>query len=147
MKYEIPTIQIHVVRDGAPIETRTPDVAAKILRQICCADDPTVERFAVLCLDGASQVRSAPVVAMGGRSAICLKAADVLKPPIIAGASAIVLGHNHPSGDPKPSHEDLAMTRTLMAAGKLVGIQVVDHVIVTDNGRSYSMSNHGDIDE
>ena len=72
-------------------------------------------------------------------------AAEVLKPAIVAGAHAIILGHNHPSGDPKPSREDLAMTRTLREAGDLLGIQVLDHVVVTEDGASWSMLERGQL--
>ena len=55
---------------------------------------------------------------------------EVFRPAITDGASMIVLAHNHPSGDPAPSAEDIRMTRTLVAAGKIIGIPVVDHVII-----------------
>ncbi len=61
---------------------------------------------------------------------------DVLSPALRDGASAIVLVHNHPSGDPTPSPEDIAMTRAVRSAGELVGIPLIDHVVVARGGAS-----------
>ena len=58
----------------------------------------------------------------------------MLSPALRDGASAIVLVHNHPSGDPTPSPEDIAMTRAVRAAGELVGVPLIDHVVVARTG-------------
>jgi len=143
MRYEVPRIDVMVVRDGRPIRCTTPETAAEVARQACCEPDPTVERFAVLHLDGQSQIRGVQVVAQGGATNLVLKAREVFKGAIVAGATAVVLAHNHPSGTRLPSAEDKAMTRALFEAGEVVGIPVVDHVIVTEDGRSYSFMEHG----
>lgn len=59
---------------------------------------------------------------------------EVFRPAILASAAAIVLVHNHPSGDPEPSEEDLAITRRLIQVGELHGIGVLDHVIIAKDG-------------
>ncbi len=143
-KYIIPKLKIRMVRERARVKLSTPHAAAEAVRQLTCDDDPCVERFVVLFIDGRSQVVGGTVVAQGGRHGCALTASEVLRPAIVAGASGIIVGHNHPSGDPQPSSQDLDMTRTLVAAGAVVGIPIVDHVIVTDCGRSHSMLEHNE---
>jgi DNA repair protein RadC len=58
----------------------------------------------------------------------------VFRPAVVASAAALVLVHNHPSGDPEPSEEDLSITKRLVEAGELLGISVLDHVIVASRG-------------
>ena len=69
-------------------------------------------------------------------------AAYPTKPAILSNAAALIFGHNHPSGDPAPSPEDRTMTARLVECGKLLGIQVLDHIIVGD-GRYYSFADDG----
>ena len=66
---------------------------------------------------------------------------DVFREAAIAGAAAVVLFHNHPSGDPTPSREDIVLTRRLIAAGEIVGIEVIDHMVLADT--SYCSMRHG----
>jgi len=103
------------------------------------------EHFAVLFVNGANHVTGAHVVAIGGQHGIgSIEVRTVFRAAIAACASGIILGHNHPSGDPTPSPEDIATTSKLMAAGKLLGIPVVDHIIVTrDSRRWHSMLSRG----
>ena len=68
-----------------------------------------------------------------------VRVAEVFRPAIIANAAAIIVVHNHPSGDPAPSPEDVRVTTALVAAGKLLDIEVLDHVIVGAAGRYISM--------
>ena len=73
----------------------------------------------------------------------CLRRTAGPKPAILASAAAIVLAHNHPSGDPEPSAEDVALTRRLAAAGTLLGIEVLDHVVIGEVGRFVSLKERG----
>ena len=68
---------------------------------------------------------------------------ETFKFAILAGAASIALAHNHPSGDPTPSKEDIDLTRRMEEAGRLVGIEVVDHVIVTLDGAWISLKEQG----
>ncbi|HEY1535151.1 MAG TPA: JAB domain-containing protein, partial [Polyangiaceae bacterium] len=85
-------------------------------------------------LDGKYGLKSARRIAQGGLHGCALLTRDVLSPALRDGASAIVLVHNHPSGDPTPSPEDIAMTRAVRVAGELVGIPLIDHVVVSRSG-------------
>lgn len=92
------------------------------------------EEVWLLSLDGKYGLKSARRIAQGGLHGCALLTRDVLSPALRDGASAMVLVHNHPSGDASPSHEDLLMTRSLRAAADLVGVPLVDHVVVARNG-------------
>lgn len=92
------------------------------------------EEVWLLGLDGRNGLRMARRIAQGGAHGCALSPRDVLAPAVREGASAIVLCHNHPSGDPTPSPEDLAMTRALATACEVVGIPLLDHVVVARSG-------------
>ncbi|NUP06819.1 MAG: DNA repair protein RadC [Polyangiaceae bacterium] len=90
----------------------------------------THEEMWVLALDGQNGARAFRRVAQGGLHGCSVSARDILRVGLQEAASAIVLVHNHPSGDPTPSAEDIAMTRVLAEAADIVGIALVDHVVV-----------------
>ena len=92
-----------------------------------------VERFGLLLLDARFRVIRVQVLSSGSRDASLVHPREVFREATLAAASAIVLFHNHPSGDAAPSEEDLALTRRMVNAGCLMGIEVVDHVILADN--------------
>ncbi|HEY0469682.1 MAG TPA: DNA repair protein RadC [Polyangiaceae bacterium] len=92
------------------------------------------EEVWLLSLDGKYGLKSARRIAQGGQHGCALLTRDVLSPALRDGASAIVLVHNHPSGDPTPSPEDIAMTRAVRAAAELVSVPLIDHVVVARTG-------------
>ncbi len=95
--------------------------------------DPHVEELLALLLDGRLTLLGEVRVARGGRGALAIVPADVLRPAVQAGAAGILLAHNHPSGDPSPSKADVATTRQIQAAAQLLGVQLVDHLVIGDN--------------
>ncbi|HMJ15963.1 MAG TPA: DNA repair protein RadC [Polyangiaceae bacterium] len=99
--------------------------------RLSCLDH---EEVWLLGLDGRNGLKSAQRVAQGGLHGCALVARDVLRPAVRDASSAIVLVHNHPSGDPRPSPEDVAMTREIARASELVGVPLLDHVIVARGG-------------
>lgn len=89
------------------------------------------ERFFVILLGPRNKVMSPPIeIAKGQRDEVALQPNLVFEHPMKEGARAIVVAHNHPSGDPTPSEGDVEMTRHLVAAGKLMNIPVIDHLVV-----------------
>ena len=94
------------------------------------------EEVWLLSLDGRNGLKSAQRIAQGGLHGCALTTRDVLRPALRDAASAIVLVHNHPSGDPGPSAEDVEMTRALAAACEVVGVPLLDHVVVARGGAS-----------
>jgi DNA repair protein RadC len=90
------------------------------------------ERFITVLLDGKNRVIREDLVSEGILTASLVHPREVFAPAIRERAGGLVLVHNHPSGDPEPSAEDLEVTRRLCAVGELVGIRVLDHVVVGD---------------
>ena len=97
-----------------------------------------VEQFGIMLLDAKHRVMRTSVLAIGTLNSSIVEPRDVFREAAIGGATAIVIFHNHPSGDPTPSPDDVALTRRLVAAGMLIGIDVVDHLILGD-GRYWSI--------
>ena len=91
-----------------------------------------VERFAVVSLDARNRPIGVDVVAQGTANTCAVHPRDVFGCAVRRNAIAVILCHNHPSGSPAPSPEDEALTARLVEAGKLLGVQVLDHVIVGD---------------
>lgn len=100
-----------------------------------------VEQFGVLSLDTKHRVLRATVLSVGTLDTSIVHPREVFREAMAAGAAALVLFHNHPSGDPEPSVDDCRLTERLVAAGVLMGIEVLDHVILAD-ARYYSFREH-----
>jgi DNA repair protein RadC len=88
------------------------------------------ECFAVLYLNSRNQPLGCETVAVGGLNVAALQPREVFEPALRLAAAAVILAHNHPSGDPTPSPEDLAVTRHLQEAGRLLGVEVLDHLVI-----------------
>ena len=90
------------------------------------------EHFLVLCLDTRNRLINCKPVSMGGLNTSVAHPREVFKEAISSSASSVILAHNHPSGDPEPSKEDIELTKRLAKAGEIMGIDVLDHIIVCD---------------
>ncbi len=89
-----------------------------------------VETFGLLALDVRHRLRREAVISVGCLTSSLVHPREVFQEAVLARAAGIVLFHNHPSGDPEPSAEDVSLTRRLVSAGELMGIDVLDHVIL-----------------
>jgi len=101
-----------------------------------------VEQFGIVLLDTRHRVIRIRVVSIGGLDATVVQPRDVFREAAAVGASAVVLFHNHPSGDPTPSSDDFALTQRMVDAGDIMGIDVLDHLILSEQ-RYYSMVEAG----
>lgn len=120
---------------------RTPEAVAALLGPRVLGK--TKEELFVLALDMKGRLLgSIAPVSGGGVNAVGARAAEVFREAMIVEAVSVILVHNHPSGDPKPSPQDIAVTTELIAAGELLDIQVQDHVILGHNS-FVSMSREG----
>jgi len=90
------------------------------------------EFFGVLCLDSRQQPLGFAVISVGGASSTQVDPKIVFKPVLLSTATAMVVVHNHPSGDPSPSQDDVVLTKRLVDGAKLLGIQLLDHLIVAE---------------
>lgn len=109
--------------------------------QVCCPGDVAslvmpqmqhlkVEQMRVLVLDSKNQVVSNQVMYQGTVNSSVIRAAEVFRPAVVRNCPAVIACHNHPSGDPQPSPEDIQVTEQLVAAAKLLDVELVDHLII-----------------
>lgn len=130
--------------DGQPVVVgrefgRPSDAAAALMPLL---QDEPAEVFAILCLTTKHRVIAYHEVSRGTLDSVLVSPREVFTAALLAHAAAIVATHNHPSGDPTPSPDDLDVTRRLAAAGDVLGIPLLDHIIVGD-GRYYSFKEVG----
>jgi DNA repair protein RadC len=135
----LPVYKVTLVHEAA-ISTPRPqlrssqDAAALLQRYLAGVDR---EHFVVLLLDRKNRLTGINTVSVGSLTASIVHPREVFKPAILGNAAAVILGHNHPSGDPQPSQEDRVLTARLAEGGKLLGIEVLDHVIIGDGSTAY----------
>ena len=132
--YLIPEYKVMLVRDKK-IETDTKfinssDDANKLLQSYLNGVDR--EHFVVILLNRKNGIIGINTVSVGDLSSSIVHPREVFKPAIVAGAASIIVAHNHPSGDPAPSRDDINVTKRLKEAGDILGINVLDHIIIGD---------------
>lgn len=91
------------------------------------------EHFLVLCLSTKNTPNAIHTCHIGSLNASVVHPREVLKPAILSNSCSIIVAHNHPSNDPTPSREDIEVTKKLVEAGKIMGIEVLDHLIICDD--------------
>lgn len=123
-----------------PAALESPQAAARYLLPRYAARP--VETFGLLALDVRHRLRREAVISVGCLTASLVHPREVFQEAVVSRAAALVLFHNHPSGDPEPSAEDLALTRRLAAAGSLMGIEILDHLVL-GAGRYVSLKDRG----
>lgn len=106
--------------------------------------DRKQEHFIAVSLNGAHEVMDIRVVTIGLVNKSQVHPREVFSHPISARAAAVIVAHNHPSGNLSPSREDIRVTRRLKAAGEILGIPLLDHIIFHEN-TSYSLADHRQI--
>jgi DNA repair protein RadC len=92
--------------------------------------DKQKEHFMALLLDNRHQLIRLSPIAIGSLSATLVHPREVFKEAIAASAAAVIVAHNHPSGDPTPSEQDVQLTQRLVEAGRVLGIEILDHLII-----------------
>lgn len=119
-----------------------PECAAEFLRKIL--PDNVREHFAVLFLSGNNSIVGYSIMATGTANSCQIHPREVFQAAILAGSVSIVIAHNHPSDSTRASEADNTVTNKIMEGGKLLGIPVLDHIIVTDNAY-YSYKESGQL--
>jgi DNA repair protein RadC len=136
--YTTAVYRVALVRESSmqtPVQIHTSrDIAAIVRERLGDADR---EHFVALLLDRKNKLIGINTVSIGSLTAAIVHPREVFKPAILGNAAAIVCAHNHPSGDPQPSAEDRTLTSRLVQGGKLLGIEVLDHVIIGDGRIQY----------
>ena len=124
---------------------KSPDDAIAVMAEELA--DMDREMFCVLNLKTNGTVINMNVVSMGSLSATHASPREIFKSSILSNAASIVLLHNHPSGNPVPSADDYDLTKRLCESGKILGIPVLDHIVISGQGimENYSMFSHDEL--
>lgn len=109
-------------------QIRTPSDAANILMSEMGLLEQ--EQLRVMLLDTRNRVLATPTIYVGSLNTTMVRIAEVFRAAIRENSAALIVAHNHPSGDPSPSPEDVAITREMISAGKLLDIEVLDHLVI-----------------
>lgn len=144
--YAIPRYRVMLVKESpahpSPIRIKDSQTAYQLLDPLF--DGLDREHFMIVALDAKHSVIGINTVSIGSVTLSIVHPREVFKPAILMNASAVLLAHNHPSGDSTPSQEDRALTRRIKEGGELLGIAVLDHVVLGD-GRYYSFADHQEL--
>ena len=127
MNYQPALVQLPLVREVGKQRVATPEDVYRVCIDIA---DLAQETFQVLSLDAKNRLINRHMITLGLVNSSQAAPREIYRPAISDGASAVVLTHNHPSGQVDPSAEDLRITRQLIEAGKIIDIKVMDHVII-----------------
>ena len=135
----IPVYRVCLVKEGrVPCynqQIRSAVDAATLLHTYLA--DVDREHFVVLLLNQKNRVLGVHTVSVGSLSASVVHPRETFKAAILSNAAAIICGHNHPSGNCQPSNEDRSLTKRLVECGKLLGINILDHIIIGDGTSAY----------
>ena len=123
--------------------------AQGIIRQLIeTKGQPDREQFCVIMLNAKNQIIGVNIVSVGSLTSATVGPMEVLKPAILANASALILVHNHPSNELTPSDSDIHITRKIIRAAETMAIQVHEHLIISmDDDQYYSFADHGIISD
>ncbi len=120
--------------------------AAKVFRSLLSAAnevDREKEHFWVLGLDQKNRIKYIELVSLGTLNSTLVHPREVFRMAIMKAVASLIVGHNHPSGDPLPSTDDIATSKKLKESGSILGISVMDHIIVTQDGSFLSLQDKG----
>lgn len=125
------TIRWNTKKDAGPMPAKLaqPAAAAEYLRKVLPLDDPR-EHFAVIALSTKHEPLGYFVSAIGTANAALVHPAEIFRFALLAHGVSVIVAHTHPSGDPTPSADDIALTRRLVDAGQILGIGVIEHIIL-----------------
>jgi DNA repair protein RadC len=132
-RYRLKLATWTVVRESgqpSPHRLNDPEVVAALARDLINANDDDREHFWVLLLNTQNHLILTHHVSMGSLSASIVHPREVFRAAILGGAAHLILLHNHPSGDPTPSKEDVHLTRQLAEGARVLGLRIHDHLIV-----------------
>ncbi len=134
----LPVYKVVLVREraGPQYAIRRANAAARVFARFFSGYDR--EGFAVALLDTKLKLIGVNLVSLGSLNQAITHPREVFKPAILANTEKIILGHLHPSGDTNPSEEDRKLTDRLAEAGRLLGIEVLDHIVVAPDGSFFS---------
>lgn len=136
MTYELRIVNIDGVHEPvSDIKVTRPEHAIPYLS---CIKDQDTENFVVLTLDSAGHIITSRIITIGLLNHSLVHPRETFRGAILDNAAAIIIAHNHPSGSPEPSSQDIAITQQIKEAGVIIGISLQDHIIVAKNTNAYT---------
>lgn len=111
----------------------SPETASRIIREVFEMEERAEEIFVMLTLDTKHQVTGLFLISQGTLNGTYVHPREIYKRALLNNAASIVIAHNHPSGDLTPSKEDIEITKRLYEVGKIIGIELLDHLILGSN--------------
>lgn len=129
--YDIPTKRI-----------TSPDIAYEVIEKILSLSSAASEHFVVVPLNTKNEILGIHVLFKGSLNTSIVHPREVFQAALLNNAASIICFHNHPSGDVRPSREDIEVTKRLSEAGRILGIELLDHIIIGDG--YYSLKERGD---
>ena len=121
---------------------KSPAEVYQAAEQLLALHEEPEEHFCIFCLNAKNKIVGVHTISIGSVNATIVHPREVFKAALLNNASAIICFHNHPSGDPEPSREDIETTSRLVEAGEILGIRVLDHIIIGEQ-RYLSMREKG----
>jgi DNA repair protein RadC len=125
-----------------PRKTNSPEKAYNAIKAITNVQEEAQEVFGILILNTKHKIVAVHEISRGALNSSLVHPREVFKPAVLHNAAAIICFHNHPSGNPEPSRDDVNTTKRLVEAGKIMGIEILDHIIVGDD-RYVSLKERG----
>lgn len=142
--YRVSLVKDATVSFGQVIINNAMKAQSVIQELIRTRGQPDREQFVVALLSAKNEMIGLNIVSIGGLSSASVSPREVLKPAILANSAAMILCHNHPSNILDPSPDDIAITRRIISAAEIIGIQVHEHLIINmDDSRYYSFADQG----
>ncbi len=117
--------------DLVPFDIKNPEAVVKAVR--ASIKDKAKEHFKLILLNSRNKILYISSISTGTLTTSLVHPREVFKDAIVHSAASVVLAHNHPSGDPEPSEDDLKITKKLVESGKILGIEVMDHIVIGKN--------------
>jgi DNA repair protein RadC len=127
------------------IKVQSPTEVAKVFQDLLALEDTIdqeKEHYYIMHLDTRSQVNMVELVTIGVLNSSVVHPRETYRRAVIAGSAAIIIAHNHPSGEVDPSDEDTKVTKAMFEAGSILGINMLDHIIFTKD-KYFSFKNNG----
>lgn len=107
-----------------------PEKVVRLAKEFLHLDDQTEEYLYMICMNSKLDLTSVFEISHGNVNSSIIGAREIFQKALLANAVSIILMHNHPSGDPTPSREDIEVTKRIVEAGRVVGVELVDHIII-----------------
>ncbi|TSA51866.1 MAG: DNA repair protein RadC [Actinobacteria bacterium] len=144
MNYHIPIYKLSLSRDGSVAAERKTVSKSQDLYPLLASyfEHHDREEMLVVLLDAKHRIVGLHTVSIGSLTLSIVHPRETFKAAIVSNCAAIILAHNHPSGDPTPSEEDRILTKRLKQGGELLGIPVLDHLVIGE-GKYVSFADHG----